>query len=79
MILTGKTEDLEKTCPSATLSTTNPMQTDLGTNLGLHSERPATNHLRNGTAFNCEVTKHATLVYEATGLFIVQPISPVSL
>jgi hypothetical protein len=55
------------------------MQTDLGTNLGLHSERPATNNLRNGTAFNCEVTKHAAFVYETIGLFIVQPISPISL
>jgi len=39
-----------KTCPSATLSTTNPTWIDLGANPGLRGERPATNHLRHGTA-----------------------------
>jgi hypothetical protein len=34
-----------KTCPSATLSTTNPTWTDPGSNPGLCSERPATNRL----------------------------------
>jgi hypothetical protein len=35
----GKTEILEKvTCPRATLSTTNPMWTALGLNLGLRGE-----------------------------------------
>jgi hypothetical protein len=33
------------TCPSATLSTTNPTWTDPGSNPGLRSERPATNRL----------------------------------
>jgi hypothetical protein len=32
----------EETCPSATLSTTNPTWTDPGVNPGLCSERPAT-------------------------------------
>jgi hypothetical protein len=41
-----------KTCPSATLSTTNPTWTDLGSNPSLRSERPATNRLSLGTA-NC--------------------------
>jgi hypothetical protein len=38
------------TCPSATLSTTNPTRTDPGSNLGLRDERPATNRLSHGTA-----------------------------
>jgi hypothetical protein len=39
-----------KTCPSATLSTTNPTWTDPGSNPGLRSGRPATNRLSHGTA-----------------------------
>jgi hypothetical protein len=34
-----------KTCPSATLSATNPTWTDPGSNPGLRGERPATNRL----------------------------------
>jgi hypothetical protein len=40
-----------KTCPSATLSTTNPTWTDPGSNPDLRSDRPATNRLSHGTAF----------------------------
>jgi hypothetical protein len=43
----GKPKNSEKTCPSATLSTTNPTWTDLG----LCGERPATNCLSHGTAY----------------------------
>jgi hypothetical protein len=39
-----------KTCPSATLSTTNPTWTDPGANLGFRVKRPATNRLSHGTA-----------------------------
>jgi hypothetical protein len=39
-----------KTCPSATLSTTNPTWIDPGSNPGLRGERPATNDLSHGTA-----------------------------
>jgi hypothetical protein len=39
-----------KTCPNATLSTTNPTWTDPESNPGLRSERPATNCLSHGTA-----------------------------
>jgi hypothetical protein len=39
-----------KTCPSATLSTTNPTWTDLGSNPGLRGRRPAANHMSHGTA-----------------------------
>jgi hypothetical protein len=42
-----------KTCPSATLSTTNPTLTDPGSNPGLRDERSATNRLNRGTATLC--------------------------
>jgi hypothetical protein len=46
-----KTEELgEKTCPSATLSTTNPTWTNPGSNPGLRGGRPAANRLSHGTA-----------------------------
>jgi hypothetical protein len=51
MILTGENRRTRrKTCPNATLSTKNPTCIDLGVNLGLHGERPATNDLSHGTA-----------------------------
>jgi hypothetical protein len=40
MILTGKPKNLEKTCPYATLPTTNPTWTELCVNQGLCSELP---------------------------------------
>ena len=40
----------EKTCPSTTLSTTNPTWTEPGSNPGLRGGRPATNRLSHGTA-----------------------------
>jgi hypothetical protein len=40
-----------KTCPSATLSTTNPTWIDQGVNPGLRCERPTTNDLTHGTAY----------------------------
>jgi hypothetical protein len=52
MILAEKTEELgEKTCPSATLSTTNPTWIDLGANPVFRDVKPATNRLSHGTAF----------------------------
>jgi hypothetical protein len=52
MKLTGKNRSTRrKTCPSATLSTTNPIWTDPGSNPGLRGKRPATNRLSHGTAF----------------------------
>jgi hypothetical protein len=51
MKLTGKNRSTRgKTCPSATLPTTNPTRTDPGSNPGLRGERPATNSLSHGTA-----------------------------
>jgi hypothetical protein len=50
-ILTGKNRRTRrKTCPSATLSTTNLTGIDSGANPGLRGERPATNNLSHGTA-----------------------------
>ena len=40
-----------KTCPSATLSTTNPTWNDPGSNPALRGEMPATNRLSHGTAY----------------------------
>jgi hypothetical protein len=45
MILSGEPKNSEKTCPSATLSTTNSIWADPGTNPGLCGERLVTNHL----------------------------------
>jgi hypothetical protein len=46
----GKPITRRKTCPSATLSTTNFTWTDPGSNPGLCGERPATNRLSHGTS-----------------------------
>jgi hypothetical protein len=46
-----KTEVLGgKTCPSSTLSTTNPIENETGPNQDLSGKRPATNRLSHGTA-----------------------------
>jgi hypothetical protein len=51
MKLTGKNRSTRgKTCPSATLSTTNPTWTDPGSNPGFRDGRPATNRLSHGSA-----------------------------
>jgi hypothetical protein len=50
--LQGKTDNSEKTCPSAT---TNLTWTDPGSNPGLRGERPATNRQSHGTAFMCRL------------------------
>jgi hypothetical protein len=52
MKLTGENRSTRgKSCPSATLSTTNPTWTDPASNPGICGERPATNRLSHGTAF----------------------------
>jgi hypothetical protein len=48
--LAGENEVLEKTCPGATLSATNPTWIDLGPNRGHCGGKPATNRLSYGTA-----------------------------
>ena len=45
----GEQKYSEKTCPTATLFTTNPTWTGMGLHLGLHSERPASNRLSRDT------------------------------
>jgi hypothetical protein len=45
----GNRKTRRKTCPSATLSTTNPTWIDPGANPGLRGERPPTNDLSRGT------------------------------
>jgi hypothetical protein len=51
MILTGENRRTRrKTCPSATLPTTNPTWIFPGANPGLRGDSPATNHLSHGTA-----------------------------
>jgi hypothetical protein len=51
MKLTGENRRTRgETCPSATLSTTNPTSTDLGSNPDLRGGRPAANRLSHGTA-----------------------------
>jgi hypothetical protein len=57
-ILTGENRRTRrKTCPSATLSTINPTWIDPCSNPGIRGERPATNDLSHGTAFNLMVTE----------------------
>jgi hypothetical protein len=65
-----------KTCPSATLTTTNPTWTDPGSNLGLCGGRPATNRLSHGTTMCVlfvEFTYHLvyTFVFLSSFLFFV--------
>jgi hypothetical protein len=51
MKLTGENRSTRvKTCPNATLSTTNPTWTDSSSNPGLRGGSPATNRLSHGTA-----------------------------
>ena len=53
MELTGKNRSTRgKTCPSETLSTTNPTWTDPESKPGLRGERPATNRLSHDTALS---------------------------
>jgi hypothetical protein len=46
----GNRKYSEKTCPSATLSTTNPIWPDAGSNPGRRGGKPATNRLSYGAA-----------------------------
>jgi hypothetical protein len=49
----GKPKYSEKTCSSATLFTTNPTWSDLGSNPGRRGGKPAINRLSYGTAHDC--------------------------
>jgi hypothetical protein len=72
MILTGKNRRTRrKTCPSATLSTTNPTQIDPGANPGFRGERPATNDLSHGTAYtNHYINHYISLFYDAKNFLV---------
>jgi hypothetical protein len=53
MKLTGENLSIRgKTCPSSTLSTTNPTWTHPGSNLDLRGGRPVANRLSHATAIN---------------------------
>jgi hypothetical protein len=81
MILTGENRrTLRKTCPSATLSTTNLIWIDPGANLGLRGERPATNRLSHGTAVRPSITSkysnHTNIVWPVKiGLQIIATLT----
>jgi hypothetical protein len=49
-----------KTCPSATLSTTNPTWTEPGSKLGLRVETPLTNRLSHGKT-NLQLGNHLNI------------------
>jgi hypothetical protein len=69
MILTGENRRTRrKTCPSATLSTTNPTWIDPGANPGLRGERPATNDVSHGTALTLHIILYDTASDIATAL-----------
>jgi hypothetical protein len=53
----GKPKYLEKTCPSAILSTTNPTWPDRGSNPGRPRGKPATNRLNYGAALEDPLTR----------------------
>jgi hypothetical protein len=58
----GKPKYSEKTCPSATLSTTNPTWLDPGLNSGCRGGKPATNRLSYGAAFTFIKYKYKILI-----------------
>jgi hypothetical protein len=65
MKLTGENRSTRgKTCPSATLSTTNPTSAEPGSNLGLRSRRSATNRLSHGLAKVLHRTRKAPGIYD---------------
>jgi hypothetical protein len=76
----GKPKYSEKTCPSATFSTTNATWLDPGLNPGRRGGKPATNRLSYGAA-----TKHSLVIeylprtkseYQVFGLAYPQPPPP---
>jgi hypothetical protein len=66
----GKPKYSEKTCPSATLSTTNPAWPDPSSNVGRCGGKPATNRLSYGavemfTAFKVDFTNLRALLWRS--------------
>jgi hypothetical protein len=63
MILTGgNRRTRRKTCPSATLSTTNPTWIGPGAKPGLRGERPATNHPSHGDYYVRKIFRTCSLI-----------------
>jgi hypothetical protein len=60
----GKSKYSEKTCPSATLSITNPTRPDLGSNPGRRGGKPATNRLSYTPGFHVFIF-HSSLFPQA--------------
>jgi hypothetical protein len=70
----GKPKYSEKTCSSASLSTTNPTWPDLGSNPGRSGGKPATNHLSYDTAHYWKVCPSVRILacgFETTGLHCI--------
>jgi hypothetical protein len=61
-----------KTCPSATLSTTNPTWTEPGSNPGLRGGRPAANRLSDGTPLTLDLTLSQMNLVHSTTLYRMQ-------
>jgi hypothetical protein len=83
-ILTGENRRTRrKTCPSATLSTTNPTWIDPGANPGLRGERPATDDLSHGTAQVNYITERSVTLHRLGKYFfpvflkIIRPVQKV--
>jgi hypothetical protein len=70
----GKPKYSEKTCPSVTLSTTNPTWLDPGLNLGRRVGKPATNRLSCGAALSSpfSYTLYLQLAFIVRGVFFVR-------
>jgi hypothetical protein len=60
----------KKTCSRATMSTTDPIWTDPGSNPSLRRQRPATNGLSHGTASAPLVCRLSTRVYVRFGVTV---------
>jgi hypothetical protein len=69
----GNRRTRRKTCPSATLPTTNPTWIDPGANPGLRGERPATNDLSHGMA-NGSVDTFVTVITFIAVVTILTPL-----
>jgi hypothetical protein len=64
MILAGKNRRTRReTCPSVTLSTTNPTWIEPGANPGLRGERSVSNHFSHGTAKEKTIYKKMIIVF----------------
>jgi hypothetical protein len=67
----GKPKYSEKTCPSATLSTTNTTWPDPGSNPGRHGGKPATNRLSYGTAsIDCKLNNIHSFINGSMALLL---------